>query len=184
MKSFITLMVIFSCGASQAKQLRLEKSEVRFNVTGKSELKIEKAFLSIRCLRKASFWDFFSNGGDEFKACGNFRINRDEQISSTKRIEITKNNAGVFELPQTNVSFSTGGKGHVCLALTVKFYGVESYLTLDLFENSYDGYSLHSYCTLTELPFSVNQATYNNKRVERLEDYKDELKRGVEVNLK
>ena len=183
MKKIIVGGILLFSGLANSATLSLDSSKINFNLITSSDNKIEKAFLKVRCLRGATFWEQLNNGLKDYMTCDDFKINGQNISLDTKTVELAKDVDGEFKLPKLNIEYKDRKKGHVCLALSVKFEGVPSYSS-DIYENSTESYSLHSFCTMKKLPFSISSYVYENKRVDSLLEFTDRLERGVDVILK
>ncbi|MDZ4678599.1 MAG: hypothetical protein SGI74_13965, partial [Oligoflexia bacterium] len=56
--------------------------------------------------------------------------------------------------------------------------------TMDPFQNPNDNYSLLSYCSVKNLPFSINEYVYNNKRVKTFNDFEEKLNQPIKILLR
>lgn len=184
MKTFLMAALLIISSSSFAARIGLKASEVNFNQIGNPELEIEKAFLTIRCLRKATFFEQLNNGAEKHTRCDGYKINNKTPNLANDVIELSPNQTGGFDLPSLSVQYSTRRKGHVCFGLSVKFKGIPSYETSAYMENAYDAYSLHSYCTMSKLPVPIGAYVYNNKRVDSLRAFSEYLERGIDVVVK
>lgn len=184
-KMFIGLLAITSLPALSsfgATSVTIPDTDVEFKVSGKP-LAIKKAFMTIRCLRSATFFERLNNGTKEYESCDDFAINGSSVTSYESEIELQKLDDNKFHLKQQAINFSKNRKGHSCIRISVELAGTPEN-TINAFVNWADNYSLLSYCTVEKLPFSTNAYIYNNRRANTLNNFNMKLNKPILVQLK
>lgn len=174
---FLAVIALLSSFSAIGAEVKLGPSEVEFDVT--RDIEVSKAVLSVRCLRKASFFEQFSNGLKDYMVCDDFTINGVDPYIGSKSLELKKVGKNKFVLDKdVLVKYSKSRKGHVCLTISADF--TESVL----YQNDKDVYSVLGFCTVKELPVSINDYIYNHRRVGSLEEFTEALARPIQIDLK
>lgn len=178
----VLLTTFSSISAWSEETIALDGTDIEFQMTGK-DLPIKRAFVTIRCLRSATFFERLNNGAKDYENCDDFAINGSSVSSHEIKIELQKLSATKFHLVQQVINFSKNRKGHTCMRISVELGKTQGSAT-NIYVNPADNYSLLSYCTVEKLPFSINTYVYENRRVNRLSNFNMKLNKPITVLLK
>ncbi len=178
----LAITSIYAFSSFGTTSFTIPDTEVEFQISGKP-LEIKKAFMTIRCLRSATFTERLNNGTKEYETCDDFAVNGSSVTSYESKIELQKLGTNIFLLKQQAVDFSKNRKGHTCMRISVELQRTPGD-TADVFLTSADKYSLLSYCTVGKLPFSTNAYIYNNRRTNTLNDFYTKLDKPIMIQLK
>lgn len=172
---FLALLLAFPALAF-SKTINLPSQTLLF-VPEKGEVK--SAAVISRCLRSATTWEVFNNGGKGYMACKNYVVNgvTSDKYEDSVRIELKKIGPNQFALDPSVISFSTSRKGHLCIGVYAQLTGAE-------YTNNNDNYSLVNFCTVEKLPFNTNSYVYNNNRQGSLQKFNDYLAAPIVLKTK
>ena len=173
---FLFFLLMANSAFAGIKNVELPASVVTF-APEKGE--VRSASINIRCLKKASFFDWGSNGGKDYVACDNFVVNGQtlNKYQTSFSAELVKIGPNQYSMEKLAVSFSDNKKGHLCLTVSAPLVGAEVL-------NGNDHYSVLGFCTVADLPFSINDYVMNNNRKATLKDFIDTLHSPIIIRTK
>lgn len=177
MKSLFSFLILTLSLSSFAGVVIIPPTQIEF-VLSHDRTKVRKAFVTVRCLRKATFSEMLSNGMEETIECKDFSINGEAATIAEERIDLIATGNNKFELSEgLKIKFSEKRKGHLCISVAAVLEGNYDYQ----YVNTNDAFSLASYCNVSKLPFDINSYVYNNRRAPTLKSFIEVLSQPIQI---
>lgn len=157
-------------------ELRLPEAALQFDVnTGR---RIDHVSVSITCLRKATFFEYVNNGGDNFASCDRLAVEPD----SIDREPLERINDTTFRFPAAKMKFARRKGATLCLKIRAHFRPGDM-TEHDLHTVPENANSALSFCSRDTVPkFFPNAYTFRN--LYHFEDFEVMTNHPIKVFLK